>query len=48
MGGSFGSLGGDFSNLSFNPAGIGLYQNSELTFKTDRLEKNAIKIPIKR
>ena len=32
MGGSFGSLGGDFSTLSYNPAGIGLYQNSELTF----------------
>ena len=32
MGGSFGGLGGDFSTLSFNPAGIGLYQNSELIF----------------
>ena len=31
MSGSFGSLGGDFSSLSYNPAGIGLYQNSEFT-----------------
>ena len=31
MGGSFGSLGGDFSSLSYNPAGIALYQNSELS-----------------
>jgi len=30
MGGSFGALGGDFSNLHFNPAGLGLYQNSEI------------------
>ena len=32
MGGSFGSLGGDFTTLSFNPAGIAFYQNSELSF----------------
>ena len=32
MGGSFGALGGDFTTLSYNPAGIGLYQNSELSF----------------
>jgi len=32
MGGSFGCLGGDFSSLSYNPAGIALYQNSELSF----------------
>ena len=32
MGGSFGSLGGDFSTLSYNPAGISFYQNSELSF----------------
>ena len=31
MGGSFGALGADFSCLSYNPAGISLYQNSELT-----------------
>jgi len=30
MGGSFGALGGDFSNLHSNPAGLGLYQNSEI------------------
>lgn len=32
IGGSFGSLGGDFGSLSLNPAGLALYQNSELTF----------------
>ena len=32
MGGSFGCLGGDFSSLSYNPAGIAFYQNSELSF----------------
>lgn len=32
MGGAFGSLGGDFSALSVNPAGIGIYRKSEFTF----------------
>ena len=32
MGGAFGSLGGEFSALSSNPAGIGMYQVSEFTF----------------
>ncbi len=31
MGGSFGALGGDFSTLSINPAGIGIYRSSEFT-----------------
>lgn len=31
MAGAFGALGGDFSTLSTNPAGIGLYRRSELT-----------------
>ncbi|MCB2219899.1 MAG: hypothetical protein KQI35_05840 [Bacteroidetes bacterium] len=31
MGGAFGSLGADFSTLSTNPGGIGLYTKSELT-----------------
>jgi len=31
MGGSFGALGGDFSMLSTNPGGIGLYKSSEFT-----------------
>jgi len=31
MGGAFGALGGDFSCLSFNPAGIGIYRSSEMT-----------------
>lgn len=32
MGGAFGALGGDFSTLSQNPAGIALYKKSEWTF----------------
>ena len=32
MGGAFGSLGGEFSALSSNPAGIGMYQFTEFTF----------------
>ena len=32
MGGAFGALGGEFSSLSSNPAGIGMYQFSEVTF----------------
>ena len=32
MAGAFGALGGDFSVLSLNPAGIGIYRKSEFTF----------------
>ena len=32
LGGAFGSLGGEFSGLSSNPAGIGMFQYSEVTF----------------
>lgn len=35
MGNAFGALGGDFSSLSINPAGIGIYQSSELSFTTN-------------
>lgn len=31
MGGAFGALGADFSSLSNNPGGIGLYKSSEIT-----------------
>ena len=31
MGGAFGALGGDFSSLSINPAGIGIFRSSEIT-----------------
>jgi len=34
MGGSFSALGGEVSALSKNPAGIGIYRNSEFTFST--------------
>ncbi len=32
MGGAFGSLGADFSSISINPAGLGVYKSSEFTF----------------
>lgn len=32
IGGALGSIGGDFSSLSVNPAGIGVYRSSEFTF----------------
>ncbi len=32
MGGAFGALGADASVLSINPAGMGVYQNSDFTF----------------
>jgi len=32
MGGAFGALGGDFSSLSINPAGLGVYRSSEFVF----------------
>ena len=39
MGGAFGALGGDFSSLTTNPAGLGVYRSSELVF-TPTLMKN--------
>ncbi len=35
MGGAFGALGGDLSTLSQNPAGIGVYRNSEVGLTLD-------------
>ena len=32
MGNAFGSLGGDFTSASINPAGLGLYRSSEFVF----------------
>ncbi|HPD94864.1 MAG TPA: hypothetical protein PLA24_03130 [Tenuifilaceae bacterium] len=32
MGGAFGSLGADFSSISINPAGLGVYKSGEFTF----------------
>ena len=33
MAGAFGDLGGDLSNLSSNPAGIGVFRKSEVSIK---------------
>lgn len=40
MGGAFGALGADFSTLSSNPAGIGLYKKSEFTFTPSLYREN--------
>lgn len=32
MGGAFGALGGDFSSLSINPGGIGVFRGTEISF----------------
>jgi hypothetical protein len=32
MGNAFGALGGDFTSISINPAGLGLYRSSEFVF----------------
>jgi hypothetical protein len=32
MGGAFGAIGADFSTISVNPAGLGVYRKSEFTF----------------
>lgn len=32
MGGAFGALGGDYSSIGINPAGLAVYQSSEFTF----------------
>jgi len=39
FGGALGAIGGDFTSLSVNPAGIGVYRSSELTF-TPSLKMN--------
>ncbi len=40
FGGALGSVGGDFSSLSVNPAGLGVYRSSELSF-TPSLKVNS-------
>jgi len=42
LGGAGGSIGGDFSSLSINPAGLGVYRNSEIMF-TPTLRINSMK-----
>jgi long-subunit fatty acid transport protein len=40
MGNAFGALGGDFSSLSINPAGIAIYQKSEVSLTANLLNLN--------
>jgi hypothetical protein len=42
MGGAFGALGADFTSLSINPAGLGVYKSSEFTI-TPSFKHNSIK-----
>jgi len=39
MGGAFGALGGDFSSLSMNPAGLGVYRSSELSISAGSISR---------
>ena len=47
MGNAFGALGGDFTSVSINPAGLGLYRSSEFsftpTFGQTRVNSNYLK-----
>jgi long-subunit fatty acid transport protein len=40
IGNAFGALGGDFSSLSINPAGIGIYQKSEVSLSANIINLN--------
>ncbi|NVO11733.1 MAG: outer membrane protein transport protein [Bacteroidales bacterium] len=40
MGGAFGALGGDFSSISHNPAGLGVYRTSEFTLTPSFKSRN--------
>ena len=41
MGNAFGALGGDFTSVSINPAGLGLYRSAEFTF-TPKLSYSSV------
>ena len=41
MGNAFGALGGDFTSLSINPAGVAVYRSGEFTF-TPSVGKNSV------
>lgn len=41
MGGAFGALGGDMSSIHFNPAGIGIYRSSGMTFTPTLIMNNS-------
>ncbi len=40
MGNAFGALGGDFTSLSINPAGLGVYRSDEFVFTLDPSRAN--------
>jgi hypothetical protein len=42
LGGAMGALGGDASSMSFNPAGLGVYRKSEITF-SPTVQVNTVK-----
>lgn len=46
MGGAFTALGGDFSSLSYNPAGIAVYRTTELTVTPSFLISNTETNPL--
>ena len=40
MGGAFGALGGDFTSISINPAGLGVYRSSEFSITPSFKKRN--------
>lgn len=44
MGGAFGALGGDFSALSINPAGIGIYRRSATSLSLGMIDQSTTSI----
>ena len=40
MGGAFGALGADYSSMSSNPAGLGVYRRSEFSFSMGFANRN--------
>ncbi len=45
MGNAIGAIGGDFTSLSINPAGLGVYQTSEFTF-TPSFSRNSSEVSL--
>jgi hypothetical protein len=44
MGGAFGALGGDFSAISFNPAGIGIYRRSTTSLSLGLIDQHSTSV----
>ena len=45
MGGAFGALGGDFSSIGINPAGLGVYQSLMLRLLINSVDHSMSNLP---